>query len=167
LRQGEDIKAPTTTVAPGRLGPVFDDAPAPVVGVGAVIIDSQGRVLLHRRYESNLWAPVSGHVEFGESLYEAVTREIFEETGRTAVEVIPVAVLSDPAIMVIPYRDGRRHHFITTIFRCRLDADTIEGSDEGNAWSWFWPGALPTGLTIYSKTWLETALAAAATVLVR
>lgn len=143
------------------------DAPAPDVGVGAVIVDTRGRVLLHRRFESNLWAPVSGHVEFGESLHAAVAREIREETGRTATETVPVAVLSDPAIQVVPYRDGRRHHFVTAVFRCRLDDDRIHGSAEGNAWAWFRPDALPTALACYCETWLRLALLPETSVLVR
>ncbi len=56
----------------------------PKVGVGAFVLDSEGRVLLvKRRYEpsANYWALPGGHVEPGERLTDALLRELREETG--------------------------------------------------------------------------------------
>jgi len=55
----------------------------PKVGVGAVVVD-QGKVLLvRRRFEpsAGYWSFPGGHVEPGETLEEAVLRELLEETG--------------------------------------------------------------------------------------
>ena len=56
------------------------------VGVGAVIVDSQGRLFLARRgpkakNERGLWEFPGGSVEFGERLAEALQREMKEEYG--------------------------------------------------------------------------------------
>ena len=50
---------------------------------GGVIQDSQQRVLLQRRgdRETEMWGFPGGVVELGESVAEAATREIAEETG--------------------------------------------------------------------------------------
>jgi 8-oxo-dGTP diphosphatase len=53
---------------------------------GALILNHQGRVFLqrrapHRRLLPGCWDIVGGHVEAGESILEALSREITEETG--------------------------------------------------------------------------------------
>jgi 8-oxo-dGTP diphosphatase len=53
---------------------------------GALILDEQGRAFVHRRgWERSLfpgcWDIVGGHVEPGETLLEALEREVEEETG--------------------------------------------------------------------------------------
>lgn len=51
------------------------------IGVTAVIFDQQGRVLLTQRQDLRNWVFPGGGVEEGESLNEAVFREVYEETG--------------------------------------------------------------------------------------
>ncbi|MGY1804760.1 NUDIX domain-containing protein [Blastococcus sp. SYSU D00922] len=62
----------------------------PVVAcVGAVVVDDAGRLLLIRRGHdphAGLWSLPGGRVEDGETLEQAVRREVLEETG-LAVEV--------------------------------------------------------------------------------
>ena len=65
------------------VGPA-DTAPAAVPCVGAVVHDPQGRLLLIRRAREpsrGLWSLPGGRVEPGETLTEAVEREVLEETG--------------------------------------------------------------------------------------
>jgi 8-oxo-dGTP diphosphatase len=61
------------------------DAEPPLVAcVGAVVQDPTGRLLLIRRGHdphAGLWSLPGGRVEPGESLEEAVRREVREETG--------------------------------------------------------------------------------------
>lgn len=54
--------------------------------VGALIMDDQGRIFVHRRSPDrrlfpDCWDIVGGHVEAGETPREALAREIAEETG--------------------------------------------------------------------------------------
>ncbi|MCL6559364.1 MAG: NUDIX hydrolase [Firmicutes bacterium] len=55
----------------------------PVVGVAAVVLDQQGRILLGRRKGSyrGLWCIPCGYVEYDEDVYDAVVREFKEETS--------------------------------------------------------------------------------------
>jgi ADP-ribose pyrophosphatase YjhB (NUDIX family) len=52
-----------------------------VVAVSAVVRDGAGRVLLIRRSDNDLYAVPGGALEVGETLTEAVRREVLEETG--------------------------------------------------------------------------------------
>ncbi|HZD22807.1 MAG TPA: NUDIX hydrolase [Acidimicrobiia bacterium] len=56
----------------------------PLVGVGVVVIDDKGRLLLIQRGhepQKGLWAIPGGKVEFGETMKAAARREVIEETG--------------------------------------------------------------------------------------
>ncbi|MFD7239427.1 NUDIX hydrolase [Streptomyces syringium] len=59
--------------------------------VGAVIADTDGKVLLLHRptddYLGGLWELPSGGVDAGETLIEALRREVAEETGLTVTAV--------------------------------------------------------------------------------
>jgi len=68
--------------------------------VGAVIRDGAGRIFVHcrswkRALFPGCWDIVSGHVELGEGLLDALARESMEETGWTLAGVRQLAVVSD------------------------------------------------------------------------
>jgi 8-oxo-dGTP diphosphatase len=65
----------------------------PLRCVGALIGDGQGRFFIHRRSAQrrllpNTWDIVGGHVEPGETVDEALRREVHEETGWTVARVL-------------------------------------------------------------------------------
>jgi 8-oxo-dGTP pyrophosphatase MutT (NUDIX family) len=68
--------------------------------VGALIVDERGRVFVHRRgpdraFLPNGWDLVGGHVEAGETLLEALHREVAEETGWSVVGTPGLAFVGD------------------------------------------------------------------------
>jgi mutator protein MutT len=89
----------------------------PYVGVGAVVLHS-GRVLLVRRRSEPLageWSLPGGAVEVGETLAEAVIREVREETG-IEIAVGPVIEVLD---RITPDDEGRtRYHFVLVDYLC-------------------------------------------------
>lgn len=101
---------------------------APLVGVGAVIVDA-GRVLLVRRGTEpakGRWSIPGGLVELGETLREAVVREVREETG-LIVEPAGLVELLDRV-----YREGDRvrYHYVIADYLCRVtDGALAAGSD--------------------------------------
>jgi 8-oxo-dGTP diphosphatase len=61
--------------------------PRPAVAVGIIAVDGE-RILLVRRGHgpgAGFWSLPGGHVEGGETLHEAVVREMAEETGLECV----------------------------------------------------------------------------------
>lgn len=69
----------------------------PVLAVGAVVVDVAGRVVLVRRRwppSAGVWTLPGGRVELGESLEQAVLREVWEETTLRARVVCPLGVVS-------------------------------------------------------------------------
>jgi ADP-ribose pyrophosphatase YjhB (NUDIX family) len=129
--------------------------------VAAVVRDGGGRVLLHHRVVGGGWAPPSGAMEPGETLEHALHRELREETGLTVEVQRLVAVYSDPAFQIVTYPDGRRVHFVTALYACRVTGGALRGSEEGRAWAWFATDELPGDLLPYAAVWLEDALRSA------
>jgi 8-oxo-dGTP diphosphatase len=123
----------------------------------AAIIQSERGWLLHRRRVGDGWAPVSGHVEPGETLTDALLREILEETGLTVTVERLISLNSDPDFQIVAYPDGRRVQFVTALFACRVTGGTLQGSDEGVQWDWFAPDDLPEPLLPYARVWLADA----------
>jgi 8-oxo-dGTP diphosphatase len=101
---------------------------SPAVGVGGVVIRG-GRVLLVRRGKEPLrgrWLVPGGTVELGETLEEAVVREIREET---ALEVAPLEVLT--VFDRIDRHEGRiLYHYVIVDYLCQyLAGEPRAGSD--------------------------------------
>jgi 8-oxo-dGTP diphosphatase len=107
---------------------------APLVGVGAVIVD-QGRVLLVRRGTEPLkghWTLPGGVLEVGESLVAGVAREVLEETG-LAVEPIELVALLDR----IHREAGRvRYHYVIADYLCRVTGGQLRAASDADAVRW-------------------------------
>jgi 8-oxo-dGTP diphosphatase len=106
---------------------------APIVAVGAVILD-EDRILLIRRAQEparGLWTFPGGAVELGESLEEAVKREALEETGLQLV-VGDVATVID---RVVHDEAGRiRYHYVIVDYFARMAGGLLQpGSDVSDA----------------------------------
>lgn len=73
-------------------------------------------ILLMRRADNGHWGLPGGYVEVGESVSEAVAREVREETGFGIDVGRLVGVYSEPARQVIEYTDGRRVQAVNLCF---------------------------------------------------
>lgn len=95
------------------------------VNVSFVCHDGKGKVLLHlrsdkNRDEHNTWDFGAGQVEFGETLEEAVIREIFEEYGCRALDVKEVVSFTN-----IRQHAGVKTHWLTTLFAARVNPTEV------------------------------------------
>ena len=130
-----------------------------VPGVTAVVINAAGKVLLQLRRDSQTWAPPSGAVEPGETIADAVMREVYEEAGiRVRPERI-LAVLSGRDYEVT-YSNGDQLASVTTVFRCRPLCDSTPGvnDDESLDFRFFPLDDLPPNIRPRHRWILELAL---------
>ncbi len=107
----------------------------PVVGVGAVVLDAD-RVLLVKRGHAPLkgqWSLPGGGVETGETLEQAIAREVLEETGLT-IEVGPIVEVLD---RISRDADGRvEHHFVLIDFVCRAVGGLLRSASDADDAMW-------------------------------
>ena len=111
---------------------------APVPAVGAFVVHD-GAVLLVRRGRPpsrDVWAIPGGGVELGETLAEAVEREVREETGIEVRAGEPVWSFDS----VIRDRDGRiRYHYVIVDLAADYLAGEPRGSDDAREARWVRP----------------------------
>ncbi|MGB9616117.1 MAG: NUDIX hydrolase [Desulfomonilaceae bacterium] len=110
-------------------GVVREYPPAPLVGVGGLVLD-RGKVLLVKRAKEpsrGEWSIPGGLVELGETLHQAVVREVHEETG---LIVTPQALLK-LVERIIPDETGAIvYHYILADYLCAVaGGEEKAGSD--------------------------------------
>jgi ADP-ribose pyrophosphatase YjhB (NUDIX family) len=128
-------------------------------GVAAVIFED-GRVLLQRRDDTGRWGLPGGGVEPGESVRQAVIREVREETGLLVEPIRLIGVYSDPVHhQVVTYPDGNVIHYVSTVFECVVHGGALACGDESLALDWFDPDTLPEDMMLISTVRIRDALA--------
>lgn len=108
----------------------------PKVGVGVVVRDDQGRLLLVRRGIEpglGLWCLPAGYVDADEDPREAAARECLEEAGL----VVTVGDLVD----VYPSAGGGASFFLA--FRATVQSGTPVAGDDATEVGWFAVDDLP------------------------
>jgi 8-oxo-dGTP diphosphatase len=127
--------------------------------VAAAIFNDKGEVLLQKRKDVNKWCIISGHVEFGETIEEAILREIEEETNSKASIVRLIGVYSSPSSQTYHYLD-RTVQYITSYFEAKL-IQAIKpnfSNNETMELKFFKPGHLPENFALINAYWLIDAL---------
>lgn len=117
----------------------------PVPGVGGIVVGSKG-VLLTRRDKApgeGLWSFPGGAVELGESLEDAIVREVKEETDIDC-QVVDLLTTAD---LITRDSSGRvEYHFILNHYLARaLSEETAPETPKGEV-GWFHPDQLPSDI---------------------
>ena len=107
-----------------------------VPGASAIVVDDQGRILMHRRRDNSRWALPGGVMDIGESIGDTVVREVQEETGLKVVPEYIVGVYSDPA-HVFAYSDGEVRQQFSICFACHILGGEVTTSDESTEVGFF------------------------------
>lgn len=113
----------------------------PIVGVGAVIVES-GRALVVRRGTEPLkgqWSIPGGVVELGETLRQAAAREAKEETG---LEVEPGEVLEVVDRIMRDAEQKIQYHYVLVDFLCRRIAGKARSGADASELRWITPEEL-------------------------
>jgi 8-oxo-dGTP diphosphatase len=113
----------------------------PMLAVSAAII-RDGRVFIARRARGpalGVWTMPGGMVEAGETLSEALKRELVEETSMT---IEPVALAGHREV-VVRDSDGKvSRHFVIMCFASRWISGETKLNDELDEFKWLRPSEL-------------------------
>lgn len=139
----------------GRRTDYYNDpqAPAPnslVPGGQAFVVDERGRVLMQQRTDSGNWSPPGGVMDLGETIGEAVVREVREETGLDVELTGILGIYTDPG-HIIAYADGEVRQEFVVAFTARVVGGRMRVSDESTEVRWVDPAefdALPMHETV-------------------
>ena len=104
----DDPNAPKTTM-PARLG-------------ANAIITCNGKLLLEKRRDCDIWGLVGGGVKKHETEHQAMVREIYEELGLRIPQdrLEKLAVYGEPG-RIAAYRDGSIWRMVIVVFALELD----------------------------------------------
>jgi 8-oxo-dGTP diphosphatase len=101
----------------------------PVLGAAAVILNDDGKVVLIRRGQApdaGEWSIPGGGVELGESVAEALRREVREETGLE----IAVGEFLEVYERVERDADGVRFHFVVLDYRATVTGGALRAGTD-------------------------------------
>jgi ADP-ribose pyrophosphatase YjhB (NUDIX family) len=102
----------------GNLRRMIGNSKVIVPGVRALIFDNEGKLLLERQKAFDSWALPHGCVDLGESVYQALCREVEEETGVEVLQADIFGVYTDPKYSVT-YPNGDEVQTFTIAFLVR------------------------------------------------
>jgi ADP-ribose pyrophosphatase YjhB (NUDIX family) len=136
----------------------YNDPNAPkansiAVAVSAFIQDDEGRILMIRRTDNDLYSIPGGQLELGETLAEAAVREVREETGIECEVTEVIGLYSDPK-HVIAYDDGEVRQEFSICFRADFRGGIPKISSESSEVLWIHPNEMED-LQIHSSTMLR------------
>ncbi len=107
----------------------------PLVGVGALILN-RGRILMAERGKDPLkgwWSLPGGALEIGESLRDAVCREVLEETG---LEIRPLRVFEIFERIIRDQAGAPEYHYVLIDYVCRITGGTLAAGDDVSRVEW-------------------------------
>jgi ADP-ribose pyrophosphatase YjhB (NUDIX family) len=137
----------------GSVGEGISGYVTPKIGVGAVVGDDEGRMLLIQRAESGVWLYPTGWADIGYSAAEVAVKEVHEETG---IEAEPVQLLG----VFDGHQWGARYPLYLILVHCRMTGGSLrphplEVTDVG----WFHRDAFPSPMFGVDR-WRDIAFAA-------
>lgn len=89
-----------------------------IPSVAIALRDGEGRVLLARHVEGDVWVLPGGAIEPAETPADAAVREMFEETGLLVRLTRLVGVFGGPEY-IVTYRNGHRTSYVASVFEAR------------------------------------------------
>lgn len=101
--------------------------------VGAVIFNPEGKILLCKSHKwENKYVIPGGHIELGESMEEALKREILEETGLSIYNIKLISLKES----IYSHKFHEKKHFIFIDYMCNTDSSDVILNDEAEEYEW-------------------------------
>ncbi len=125
----------------------------PEIVVGAIIRNDKDEIFLARSKKwKDRWIVPGGHLKFGETLNQAVRREIKEETD---LEVSDIKLI-DVKESIFSKEYHKRKHLVFIDFSCRAESSRVILNDELQEYIWTGPDkALQLDLNLFTRKLVE------------
>ena len=88
------------------------------VGASVIAVNESGQILLQLRSDNSTWGYAGGSVEIDEKVEDAAKRELYEETGLTANELVLLGVFSGKELHNT-YPNGDEVSNIDIVYVCK------------------------------------------------
>lgn len=126
-----------------------------IPGVRAVILNRRMEILFQRRKDMPLWGLPGGAVEPDETAYEALVREVKEETDLDVLEAEPFALYSGPK-QRFEYADGDKVQCFALAFIIKKwEGNPIPDGNEGTLLTFFSRKNIPDEIMPVHKPTIE------------
>lgn len=111
-------------------------------GVGLILLDADGRILLERRCDNGFWGLPGGRIEPGESIEQTAVREAREETGLEIEVTRLLGVYSGPEDRVASYPDNTVQ-LVDIVLEAKIISGQLTRSEESLELGFFKIGQFP------------------------
>ena len=111
----------------------------------SAIIENKNKLLLGRKSKNvgpypNTWHLLGGGVKQGESIFDAIKREVLEESGIKISNLEPIGFDEDYE----PNKHGIKTHYIFLVFRAKYKAGSLRAGDDIHELKWIDKSKLKT-----------------------
>jgi nucleoside triphosphatase len=106
----------------------------PKIAVGALVFNKEGKLFLGKcdsKWDGK-WIVPGGHVEWGETIHDAMVRELKEETDLDATSCEYFWLQE----CIFPKEFHKEMHFIFPCFICKVDSTDVTLNDEFDGHTW-------------------------------
>lgn len=129
------------------------NADTPRVGVGILLVDESGRLLLtlrRRAPEAGCWSIVGGKLDFLETLEQCAVRETLEEVG-AAISIDSLLCVTDHLL------PAEGQHWVSPAYLARVSSRATKNCEPDKTLEvrWFPIDGLPPNLTMTARNAIE------------
>jgi len=109
--------------------------------VVAIVQNEQGKYLIckkpaNRGVFAGQWGLPGGGIEPGESMLEALRREVREETGLEITEIRPLFFKDGQHAKLFPDGSSREIYMIFLVFACQAQSHEVHLGEEFESYAW-------------------------------
>ncbi len=125
----------------------------PLVAVGVIIRNKDGKILLGERLRSHgagTYQIPGGHMEYGKSFEETARDEVREETGLTDLTFVKVFALNNEVVY------GKHYVNLGFLMECERGEPGNPEPEKSRNWKWYGLDELPSPIFAPSKGMIDS-----------